>query len=254
MRWPAFSVDRVPRRAPSAAPTAGRGAVLLPPAASWEVALALDLIVVLGVAHAASALAPPRAVLAWLAALTFAVTFPLALRRSLAGRSLATAIGLWALCGLALQALVQGAAAPLVSVVAIIQASRFAPPLGPVLALAAGLGYEAATLATAHALNLGSLVSSAMGLAFAYLAAASYRRLQEEKRTTEALLREVTAGRDARVRAAAFDERARLARINGDVELTHLRQFGLTHLFQVARSWRVPSSLVDADRGLCHLA
>jgi len=33
-----------------------------------------------------------------------------------------------------------------------------------------------------------------------------------------------------------------------------LRQFGLTHLFQVARSWRVPSSLVDADRGLCHLA
>jgi len=42
--------------------------------------------------------------------------------------------------------------------------------------------------------------------------------------------------------------------VHGDVELTHLRQFGLTHLFQVARSWRVPSSLVDADRGLCHLA
>jgi len=32
-----------------------------------------------------------------------------------------------------------------------------------------------------------------------------------------------------------------------------LRQFGLTHLFQVARSWRAPSSLVDADRGLCHV-
>jgi len=42
--------------------------------------------------------------------------------------------------------------------------------------------------------------------------------------------------------------------VHGDVELTHLRQFGLTHLFQVARSWRVPSSLVDADQGLCHLA
>ncbi len=41
--------------------------------------------------------------------------------------------------------------------------------------------------------------------------------------------------------------------VHGDVELTHLRQFGLTHLFQVARSWRAPSSLVDADRGLCHL-
>ena len=42
--------------------------------------------------------------------------------------------------------------------------------------------------------------------------------------------------------------------VHGDVELTHLRQFGLTHLFQVARSWRVPSSLVNAHRGLCHLA
>ena len=41
--------------------------------------------------------------------------------------------------------------------------------------------------------------------------------------------------------------------VHGDVELTHLRQFGLTHLFQVARSWRAPSSLVDADRGLCHV-
>jgi len=41
--------------------------------------------------------------------------------------------------------------------------------------------------------------------------------------------------------------------VHGDVELTHLRQFGLTHLFQVARSWRAPSSLVDAHRGLCHV-
>jgi len=217
MRWSTFCVDRVPRRAPFVAPVAGHGAVLLPPTASREVALALDLIVVLGVAHAAPALGQPRAALAWLAALAFAVTFPLTLRRPHAGRPLAAAIGLWALCGLALQALVQGAAAPLVSVVAIIQASRLAPPLGPALALAAGLGYEATTVATARALDLGSLASSAMGLAFAYLAAASYRRLQEEKRTTEALLREVTAGRDAQVRAAAFDERARLAREIHDI-------------------------------------
>jgi hypothetical protein len=113
MRWPAFSVERVLRRAPSEALTAGHGAVLLPLAASGEVALALDLIVVLGVAHAAPALGPPRAALAWLAALAFAVTFPLALRRPLARRSLAAAIGLWALCGRVLEALVQGAAAPL---------------------------------------------------------------------------------------------------------------------------------------------
>jgi len=41
--------------------------------------------------------------------------------------------------------------------------------------------------------------------------------------------------------------------VHGDVELTHVRQCSLTHLFQVVRSCRAPSSLVDADRGLCHL-
>ncbi len=40
------------------------------------------------------------------------------------------------------------------------------------------------------------------------------------------------------------------ANVNDGVSL---RQFGLTHLFQVARSWRARSSLVDADRGLCHV-
>jgi len=45
----------------------------------------------------------------------------------------------------------------------------------------------------------------------------------------------------------------KISNVHGDVELTHLRQFSLTHLFQVVRSWRAPSSLVDADRGLCHL-
>ncbi len=52
---------------------------------------------------------------------------------------------------------------------------------------------------------------------------------------------------------AADTFRLTVVDVHGDVELTHLRQFGLTHLFQVARSWRAPSSLVDADRGLCHL-
>ncbi len=54
--------------------------------------------------------------------------------------------------------------------------------------------------------------------------------------------------------APTAEETGAASCVHGDVELTHLRQFGLTHLFQVARSWRVPSSLVDADRGLCHLA
>jgi len=41
------------------------------------------------------------------------------------------------------------------------------------------------------------------------------------------------------------------AGVQGDVELTHLRQDSVTHLFQAAGSWRVPSSLVDADRRGC---
>ncbi len=36
--------------------------------------------------------------------------------------------------------------------------------------------------------------------------------------------------------------------INGDVELTHLRQDNMTLLFQAVRTWRVLSSLVDAER------
>ena len=43
------------------------------------------------------------------------------------------------------------------------------------------------------------------------------------------------------------------ARPNVNYEVS-LRQLGLTHLFQVARAWRAPSSLVDVDRGLCHVA
>jgi len=36
--------------------------------------------------------------------------------------------------------------------------------------------------------------------------------------------------------------------VHGDVELTHLRQDNMTLLFQAVRTWRVLSSLVDAER------
>jgi len=36
--------------------------------------------------------------------------------------------------------------------------------------------------------------------------------------------------------------------VHGDVELTHLRQDNVTLLFQAVRTWRVLSSLVDAER------
>ncbi len=207
-----------PARSPVADPSdEGNAAPLLPARAARDVALVLDALVLLGVARAVPSLAGPRVALAWLAALAFAVTFPLATLRPLAGRPLVAVVGLWGLCGVALAALLPGGVALLLIVVAIIQASRCAAPLGPAVALAAGLGYEAAPLAVARVVDPSGLLSSTLGLVFAYLAAAGFRRLREEKRTTEALLRDVLAGRDAQVRAATLDERARLAREIHDI-------------------------------------
>ncbi len=56
-----------------------------------------------------------------------------------------------------------------------------------------------------------------MASIFAYVAAESFHRLRQEKHRTEALLQEVLAGRDARIQAAALDERARLAREIHDI-------------------------------------
>ncbi len=208
------------RWASAASADAGpRDALLLPSVAAREVAFALGAIVLLGVARTVPAGAGPRATVAWLAALAFAATFPLATLRPLAGRPLAVVVALWALCGAALEALAPGSTALLIAVVAIIQASRLAAPPGPALAVASGLGYEAASVAAtgARMVDPSALLSSALGLAFAYLAASGVRRLREEKRKTEALLREVTFGRDAQVRAAALDERARIAREIHDI-------------------------------------
>jgi len=46
----------------------------------------------------------------------------------------------------------------------------------------------------------------------------------------------------------AITDVAGALRVHGDVELTHLRQDNMTLLFQAVRTWRVLSSLVDAER------
>jgi signal transduction histidine kinase len=140
------------------------------------------------------------------------VAFPLA-----AVRPRAVAAALCGLAGIALEAVAPSATAVLMAIVALMQASRFEAPVGPGLAVIVTVGYEAAAVAALGSFNLAGLLASASGLVFAYLAASSFRRLRVEKGKTEALLREVLAGRDAQIRAATLDERARIAREIHDI-------------------------------------
>lgn len=79
------------------------------------------------------------------------------------------------------------------------------------------IGYETAAILVSRTIDPGNLLSSTTGLVFAYLAMSSFRRLREEKQTTELLLREVLAGRDAQIHAATLDERTRIAREIHDI-------------------------------------
>lgn len=193
-------------------PTGTRDEAILAPALARELAVAVSLIVLIGVARSTPPLTGPRAVVAWLSAVAFGGAFVLATLRPNA----VTAV-VCGLCGVAMQAVSLGATGLLMVVVAIIQSSRFASPLGPGIAIMAGVGYEAASTAAARSFELGVLLSSSSGLVFAYLAASGYRRLRDEKRKTETLLHEVLAGRDALIRAATLDERARIAREIHDI-------------------------------------
>jgi signal transduction histidine kinase len=78
------------------------------------------------------------------------------------------------------------------------------------------VGYLAGMKITLGA-SLQTIISTSAGLLFTYVAVESLRRLRVQQRRTEELLQEVVAGRDDRVRAAALDERARLAREMHDI-------------------------------------
>src|SRR5947209_2247258 len=104
----------------------------------------------------------------------------------------------------------------LIVIVAITQMSRLEPELGRTLALIAGLSFLGVFFVAVRP-NTGGLLSISTGMVFAFIGASSFRRLREEKQRTEDLLREVVAGRDARIHAAALEERARLAREIHDI-------------------------------------
>ena len=176
--------------------------------------MVLGILVLSSLARATVSLPEPHALGAWLVALVFLATFALSTIRPI---PLTVAVPLWGLCGIAMRILVPTGLGLLFAIVALIQATRLAETVGRVVAAAIGLGYIAAFVATTRPLDVGDLLSPVIGLVLAYIAAASFRSLREEKRKTEALLQEVLAGRDAQIRAAALDERARLAREIHDI-------------------------------------
>lgn len=212
-------LHRLPERAPlewPAGPAGGaRRESIFSPRVARAISIGLVLIVLFNVARAAPTLTEPSLAIAWLAAVTFACAFPFGMERHQAIAA--------SLCGLsgvtihAISAADPGATGLLMVIIALVQASRAGASLGPTLALITGGGYEAVSIGTAGTFDAAGLLSSASGFVFAYLAASNYRRLREEKRTTERLLAEVLAGRDAQIRAATLDERARIAREIHDI-------------------------------------
>jgi signal transduction histidine kinase len=155
-----------------------------------------------------------RGIAAWISTLVFLVTFTVAVERPGAG-ALVLVSGL---AGVAMQFLASNNGA-FVAVVASIAVAgiRLDSRSGRIVAALTGGGFLAASAMSAHPLSPTEAISVIPALLFTYVGSTAVRRLRVEQRRTEELLEEVVAGRDARVRAAALDERTRLAREMHDV-------------------------------------
>lgn len=182
-------------------------------------AAALGLIVIYTVARIGPGLSEPRMIATWVAAIVFAATFVLT-----TFRPLSVAVLLCGISGAVMQIAVPAGTGFIIAIVAVTQATRLRGEAGKVIAGLSGGAYLAALAVTTHHVQTSTLLAPGSGLAFAYIAAASFQRLRQEKRhlfeekqKTEALLQEVLAGRDAQIRAAALDERSRLAREIHDI-------------------------------------
>jgi signal transduction histidine kinase len=90
-------------------------------------------------------------------------------------------------------------------------------PVGAPIALVTAVAFILAAVFGPHQWGSTAALSTVPGLAFAYVAAASMRQLRRAHERAQALLQEVLANREAQVRAATLDERARLAREIHDV-------------------------------------
>ena len=88
---------------------------------------------------------------------------------------------------------------------------------GVITSIALWFAFITADGFTSHWNSLVNLAFTSTGLAFAFVATASVRRVRAERERAEALLAELVRTRDAQVEAATLGERARIAREIHDV-------------------------------------
>jgi signal transduction histidine kinase len=172
----------------------------------------------LAVAYGMAAVVPHvpslRGIAAWISTLIFLGAFSFAVTRPRAG----VLILISGLAGVAMQFLApnNGAFVAVVSAIAV-AGIRLDSRSSRIAAALCGGGFLVASAMSAHPLSATEVVSVVPALLFTYLGSTAMRRLRIEQQRSEELLKEVIAGRDARIRAAALDERARLAREMHDV-------------------------------------
>jgi signal transduction histidine kinase len=153
-------------------------------------------------------------VILWAGTAVFLTTFTVAIERPGAAE-LVVISGLAGVC-MQLAAPNNGAFAAAIAAISV-ASIRLEPDRGRIVALAVGAGFLLAGAASAHSVSRSSSLASVPALLFTYLGSTALRRLREEQVRTRQLLEEVLAGRDARIQAAALEERARLAREIHDV-------------------------------------
>lgn len=131
-----------------------------------------------------------------------------------------TSLGVWllGLASCALMLILPGSGGVIGVITAVVTAGRRLPvPSGAIASAVIGLGFVLATGAASHWSSLLNLAFTALGVAFAYMATTSVRRIGEERERAQALLVELQQTRAAEIERAALAERSRLAREIHDV-------------------------------------
>jgi signal transduction histidine kinase len=191
--------------------TQGSRTSFLPPWLGRVLLVASCLTVVQG-AYAAAPRSEPGHLAAWVGAALYVVAFLASYEWPL------RILFLLASAGTILLSFTVAGNASFVAAVATMALSGLRLPEreGRAIAAITAAGFLAGVAVTSHA-AVRDIVAPGAGLLFTYIAVHSLRRLRQEQQRTRELLEEVIAGRDDRIRAAALEERARLAREIHDI-------------------------------------